>query len=151
MLPRLDRILKVIRYKCKTAADPACRKRFSSRKNGLSCSQCQRKEFSNESKSLVIDDIDGCNDRDSFDTFCKILVDKGRLFYCFIYKLNLSKTMLTVATPYQVLYLAWFNLITFLDVMQHQKVINFLHLLYNNSLWQLIESQLYIYDIIHIL
>ena len=73
MLPQLDSILKVIRCKCKACTDAACAKKFSSRKNGLfcimSCSQCQGEECSNESKSSIIDDIDGYNDRNAFDAF----------------------------------------------------------------------------------
>ena len=33
------------------------------------CDQCQGEEWSNESKSLIIDDIDGRNDRNVFDAF----------------------------------------------------------------------------------
>ena len=33
------------------------------------CSQCQGEECSNKSKSSIIDDIDGDNDRNVFDAF----------------------------------------------------------------------------------
>ena len=73
MFPELDSILKFIRCNCKTGTDTACRKRCSSQKNGfyciMVCGQCQGEECSNESKSLIIDDIDGGNDRNVFDAF----------------------------------------------------------------------------------
>ena len=63
MLSQLDSILEVIRCECKTGTDAACRKRWSCRKNGLFCEmvcgQCQGEEYSNESKSSIIDDIGG--------------------------------------------------------------------------------------------
>ena len=71
MLPRLESILKVIRYKCKTSPDAACRKRCSCRTNGLfcvmACGGCQGEECSKESKSSITDDIDGYND--AFNAF----------------------------------------------------------------------------------
>ena len=73
MLPRLDSILKFIRCKCKTVTDAACGKRCSCQKNGLfcviACGQCQAEECSNESKSLIKDDIDGYHDRNASDAF----------------------------------------------------------------------------------
>ena len=73
MLPQLDSILKVIRCKCKTGSDAAYAKKCSCRKNGLfcvmACGQCQGEECSNKSKSSIIDDIDGYNDRNVFDAF----------------------------------------------------------------------------------
>ena len=81
MLPRLDNIPKVIRYKCKTGTNAAHRKRCSCQKNGIfclmACSQCQGEECSNEPKSSIIDDIDGYNDIDGYkylmllQAFCK--------------------------------------------------------------------------------
>ena len=75
MVPRLDSILKVIRCKCKTGTDAACGKRCPCQKNGLfcvmACGQCQGEECSNESKSLIIDDIDGYIDRNPFDAFAR--------------------------------------------------------------------------------
>ena len=35
------------------------------------CGQCQGEECSNELKSSIIDDIDGYNDRNVFDTFAR--------------------------------------------------------------------------------
>ena len=105
MLPRLDSILKVNRCKCKTVTDAACAKRCSCQKNKLfcviACGQCQGEGCSNESKSLIKDDIDGYHDRNVFDAL-QVFVNYDRLFYCFIYQLNLSKTMLIVVIPYQV-------------------------------------------------
>ena len=73
---RLEGILKVIRCKCKSGTDTACQKRCSCRKNGLfcvmACGQYQEEECSNESNSLIIDDINGCNDRNVFDAFASL-------------------------------------------------------------------------------
>ena len=70
---RLQSILKVIRCKCKTGTDAACRKRCSCRKNGLfcvmACGQYQEEECSNESNSSIIDDMNGYNNRNVFDAF----------------------------------------------------------------------------------
>ena len=37
----------------------------------MACGQCQGEECSNESKSLIIDDIDGYIDRNPFDAFAR--------------------------------------------------------------------------------
>ena len=72
-LPVPDRILKFIRCNCKTGTDAVHKKRCSCRKNRLFCvmicSQYQAEEYSNKSKSSIIDDIDKDNDRNVFDAF----------------------------------------------------------------------------------
>ena len=111
MLPGPDSI-KFIRCNCKTGTDAACKKKCSCRKNRLFCvmvcSQCHGEKCSNKSKSSIIYDIDGDNDRNVFDAIASFLQIKTDSFIATdfwilsIYKFNLLKTMFTVVIPYLV-------------------------------------------------